>query len=296
MSNRIELRHIRYFLALADEMHFRKAAEKLYISQPGLSRQIKQMEDYLETKLFDRYNRKVELTSAGSYLKKALDAQVGELDKIFAHSKLLEEGFQGNLKLGYVGSAMMQLIPSVLLQFKKEHPKITFDLKEMDNRRQVQALLSKEIDIAFLRLNKLPPNIKSFPILKECFSLVLPKKHKINSSNFKSLKQLKEESFILFDPTYSPAYYDKVMQIFTDNGFTPSISHNTINAISIYRLVENNLGISIVPKSLQLHKGMGVKYIELDRIKQRTVLYVAWNVENKNPILGNMIQLLKERC
>ncbi len=293
MSNQIELRHIRYFLALAEELHFRKASERLYISQPGLSRQIKQMEEQLDVSLFKRHNRKVELTIPGAYLKKELGGYISELDTILKHAKLLDQGIEGNLKLGYVGSAMLNLIPTLLLQFKKEYPKIIFDLKEMDNQRQVQNLLSKEIDIAFLRLENLPADIKSFPIIKECFCLVLPKKHKINASNFKSLKQLKDESFILFDPSYSPSYYEKVMQIFIDHGFTPKISHNTINAISIYRLVENNLGFSIVPKSLQIHKAMGVKYIELDKIKQRTVLSVAWNKENRNPILSSMLSLIK---
>jgi len=295
VSNQIELRHIRYFLALAEEMHFRKAAERLFISQPGLSRQIKQMEESLDTKLFYRSNRKVELTQAGEYLKTELNGYVQELDKILHHSKLLDKGIDGNLKFGYVGSAMLKIIPALLLRFKKEYPKITFDLKEMDNQRQLQSLLKQEIDIGFLRLEKLPPHIKSFPIVKECFCLVLPKKHKINKGNFKNLSQLKEESFILFDPAYSPSYYEKVMQIFIDSGFTPRITHNTINAISIYRLIENNLGISIVPKSLQLQKGMGVKYIDLKKIKQRTVLSIAWNTENRNPILARTIKLLRSQ-
>ncbi len=293
MSYQIEIRHLKYFLAVAEELHFRKAADKLFISQPGLSKQIKQMEDDLDLKLFERHNRKVELTSAGIYLKKEIARNLNDLERILNHSKQLNDGVEGHLNLGYVGSAMQQLIPNLLLKFKKEHPNIIFDLKEMDNQRQVNDLLSKTIDIGFLRLETVSKNLEVLPVLKENFCLVLPKNHEINTSNFRSIKQLKNEPFIMFDPSYSTAYHEKIMQIFDDNGFTPIISHNTINASSIYRLVENNLGVSIVPKSLQTGYNMNVKFIELDTINQKTVLSAVWNKDNKNPILKRMIHIIK---
>jgi len=294
MSYQIEIRHLKYFLAVADELHFRKAADKLFISQPGLSKQIRQMEHDLSLKLFERHNRKVELTQAGIYLKNEITKHLNDLEKILDHSKLINDGIAGRLNLGYVGSAMQQLIPNLLLRFKKEHPNIIFDLKEMDNQRQVNDLLSKDIDIGFLRLENLPKNLEVFPVLKENFCLVLPKNHPINASNFKNLKQLQKESFILFDPSYSTSYHENIMQIFNDSGFTPIISHNTINASSIYRLVENNLGVSIVPKSLQTGYNMAVKFIELNKIKQQTTLWAVWNKENKKPILKRLVYLIKK--
>jgi len=104
MSNQIEFRHLKYFLAVAEDLHFRKAAERLYISQPGLSRQIKQMEDDLGIKLFERHNRKVELTEVGKYLKKEIKGNLKRLDDILNYAKLLNDGIDGNLKFGYVGS------------------------------------------------------------------------------------------------------------------------------------------------------------------------------------------------
>ncbi len=293
MSYQIEIRHLKYFLAVAEELHFRKAADKLFISQPGLSKQIKQMEEGLNLKLFDRYNRKVELTQAGIYLKREISRHLNDLEKILDHSKLLNDGIEGSLNLGYVGSAMHQLIPNLLLRFKNEHPNIIFDLKEMDNQKQVNDLMYKDIDIGFIRLGSLPKNLESYAVLKENFCLVLPESHEINASNFNDIRQLKNEPFIMFDPSYSPTYHEKIMQIFKDCGFSPIISHNTINASSIYRLVENNLGVSIVPKSLKTGYNMNIKFIELTNIKQQTTLYAAWNKENKNPILKLMLQLIK---
>jgi DNA-binding transcriptional LysR family regulator len=293
MKHQLEYRHIRYFLAVAEELHFRKAAEKLYISQPGLSRQIKQMEDDLGFKMFERHNRKVQLTAVGKYLQTELSKNLKNLDDIFNHAKLLNDGIDGNLKFGYVGSAMQEVIPKILPEFRKKHPNINFSLNEMDNRTQIDALLNREIDIGFVRLERVPRGLEIQPIFEDTFSLVLPKLHPINASNFNGLYELKNESFILFDRSYSESYFEKVMQIFDYSGFTPLISHNTVNASSIYRLVENNFGVSIVPTSLKLGYDMQIKFIELNQIPQRTTLRIVWNNSNPNPILMNFLNLIK---
>ncbi|TRX54790.1 LysR family transcriptional regulator [Fulvivirga sp. M361] len=293
MSYQIELRHMRYFLAVADHLHFRKAAESLYISQPGLSRQIREMEEGLGVRLFERHNRKVTLTNAGSYLLREFKGYFTQLERSIEHAKLLNDGLQGSLRFGYVGSAMQQIIPDLLLAFRKEHPQVLFSLKEMDNQHQIDGLLANDIDIGFVRQERIPKALQSLPVLKETFCLVLPKDHAVNTGNFTSMSQLKEESFIMFDPTYSPSYYEKIMQIFDDSGFTPNITHSTIHSGSIYKLIENNLGVSIVPRSLRQDHLPGVKFIELKSISQRTVLSVIWNPNSRNPILGGVISKIK---
>lgn len=292
MSNQIEIRHLRYFLAVAEDLHFRKAAERLYISQPGLSRQIKQMEDDLGIQLFERHNRKVKLTHAGEYLKFEITKNLKNLSQIINHAKLLQNGKEGSLTIGYVGSAIQKIIPELLLKFEERSPNIIFVLKEMDNQKQVEKLLIQNIDIGFVRLDRVPIGLSIQPVLIETFCLVLPKDHPIDSSNFKSLSQFKDEFFILFDPKFSPAYYEKVMRIFDDNGFTPKVSHSTIHANSIFKLIENNFGLSIVPKSLQMPYYENVKFIELVDIPQRTTLSVVWDRNNSNPSLDDFLKIL----
>ena len=292
MSYQIELRHMRYFLAVAEELHFRKAAERLFISQPGLSRQIKVLEEALGVVLFERHTRKVVLTKVGEYLKIEFSAQVKMLSHTLENAKMLQDGKQGALKIGYVGSAMQEVIPNLLLNFEKKHPNILCSLKEIDNQQQLEALLSFSLDIGFVRLERVPRALEIKPILKENFCLVLPKDHEIDESNFKSLRQFKEASFILFDAQYSASYHEKVMQIFDDCGFTPLNSHNTIHSSSIFKLVENKFGISIVPKSLAQKRGHKIKFIELDMIAQKTTLSVIWNKKNTNPILNDVLALL----
>ncbi|QOD60531.1 LysR family transcriptional regulator [Polaribacter haliotis] len=292
MSYQIELRHIKYFLAVAEELHFRRAAEKLFISQPGLSTQIKHLEEELGVVLFERNNRNVSLTNAGKYLKEELSLQLKELSNTFTNAKLLHQGKKGELRIGYVGSAMQDVIPNLLLNFEKNHPDILFDLKEFDNQKQIEDLLSFSIDVGFVRLERVPRTLEIKSILKEFFCLVLPENHSINKENFKSLEQFKEEQFILFDSKYSASYHEKVMQIFDDCGFAPIISHNTIHSDSIYKLVENNFGISIVPKSLAQKRGYKIKFVDLDMIPQKTTLSVIWNKKNGNLILNDFLELI----
>ncbi|MFD2725213.1 LysR family transcriptional regulator [Hyunsoonleella rubra] len=295
MGNQLEYRHLNYFLAVADELHFRKAAERLYISQPGLSRQIKQMEEDLGVQLFERHNRKVILTKAGEYLKRELVINLKQLDDILNHTKLLGHGKKGQLKFGYVGSAMQRIIPELLLHYRDTNPDVVFSLKEIDNQKQIEDLLNFKIDIGFVRLEHIPPSIKIKRVLNDTFCLVLPKNHPLDTSNFEDLCQLKEESFILFDPQYSQSYYNNVMQVFRDSGFAPLVSHLTIHASSVYKLVENNFGISIVPKSLTSSHIKGVKFIELDMMPQRTELSMVWHSENRNPILMGFLDVAKQQ-
>ena len=291
MSYQIGLRHYKYFLAVAEELHFKKAADKLFISQPGLSKQIKEMEEALGFKLFERNNRNVVLTAAGKYLKEEITLLLNDNERILRHAQHIATGNEGEIHLGYVGSAMQTIIPKLLIRFRKKYPSIHFSLQEMDNNRQINDLLGNKIDIGFVRLNEVPKALSLRPVFDETFSLVLPKNHALNSRNFTSLNQLKEEQFIFFEKAYSPSYHEKVMSMFEDCGFSPTISHTSVHATTIYRLVENSFGIAIVPSSLKLGYNMDIKFIELKNVPQRAVLSLAWNKENRNPMLGHFLDV-----
>ncbi len=285
MGNQLEYRHIRYFLAVASELHYRRAAEKLFISQPALSRQIKEMEALLGYPLLKRHNRKVSLTPAGALLQTEFSQHLNSLNHSILRAKQLHQGDIGDLRLGYVGSAMQQVIPSLLETYQKQYPEIIYSLKEMENQNQLEALLTYQIDVGFVRLDQVPNEIEKWTVLDEPFCLVLPEDHTMTKKKFKQLHQLSTAPFILFDPDYSPSYYDKVMRLFEESGFSPKVSHNTIHASSIYKLVEKGFGLSIVPASLKSEDLTGVKFIDLDNIPQRTQLSAIWNKDNKKATL-----------
>lgn len=292
MGYQLELRHFNYFLAVAEELHFRQAAEKLFISQPGLSRQIKQMEEILGTSLFVRNKRKVSLTPAGEYLKSELEFILNHLEVTKKQLKSIGDGNLGEIRIGFLGSAMQNVIPELLIKLKNKYAGIKANLEELSNNAQVNAVLRDKLDVGFVRLARVPNGIELRPVFEDTFSVVLPKDHKLNSTSLKGVHQLAEESFILFSQDYSPLYYDTVMSICEDEGFTPKISHKSVHAQTIFKLVENNLGIAIVPTSLQYGFQMDVKFIELKKISQRAVLSVIWKADNRNPALQHCIDLL----
>ncbi|WP_419213683.1 LysR family transcriptional regulator [Maribacter sp. X9] len=292
MSNQLELRHFTYFLAVAEELHFRKAAEKLFISQPGLSRQIKQMEEILETQLFERDKKKVSLTPAGHFLKKEVSYVLNHLTNVERQLKLLGEGNRGELRIGFLGSAMQEVVPNLLLKIRDTYPGVKTSLEELSNTAQVEAVLNDSLDIGFVRLARVPNTLEMKQIYKDTFSLVLPERYPILTREFEGMHQFADDDFILFSQDYSPLYYDTIMSICQDAGFKPKISHKSVHAHTIFKLVENHLGIAIVPTALQNGFQMRVKFIELKNIPQRAELSVIWKKEQKNPVLKNCLDLL----
>jgi DNA-binding transcriptional LysR family regulator len=204
----------------------------------------------------------------------------------------MSEGKTGKIKMGYVGSAMQSIIPDLLVKFNSEFPDIKFGLMQLDNAQQIDSLLDHELDVGFVRLNQVPKNLKIKPIWKETFSIVLPKKHPLTQRKFKSISQLQNDPFILFEKEYSPVYYERVMSIFEDAGFSPNISHTSVHAQTIFRLVENNFGFSIVPTSLKSGFDMEVKFIELKNISQKATLFLTWNSSNRNPCLEKFLKMV----
>lgn len=292
MSNQIELRHLTYFLAVAQELHFRKAAEKLFISQPGLSRQIKQMEEILETQLFERNKKKVGLTPAGYYLKKEVEFIFNHMEKVERQLKLVGDGNSGELRIGFLGSAMQEVIPKLLLNIKDKYPKVKTSLEELSNFAQVDAVLNDQLDMGFVRVSRVPSTLEMKTVFNDTFSLVLPERYPMLTREFHGMERFAKEDFILFSQAYSPLYYDTILSICKDAGFTPKVSHKSVHAHTIFKLVENNMGIAIVPTSLQNGFQMRVKFVELKEIPQRAELSVVWKKEHTNPVLKNCMELL----
>lgn len=295
MSTQIELRHLTYFLAVAEELHFRKAAEKLFISQPGLSRQINQMEELLQAKLFLRNNKKVELTPAGHFLKDRAEAIFKQLKETKRELECIGDGDTGELRIGFLGSAMQNVIPDLLVAVKDKYPKIKTALEERSNIAQVDAVLNGDLDIGFVRLDRVPSALHMQTVFEDTFSLVLPESYPMLTREYNGMERFAQDDFILFSQDYSPYYYDTIMGICADAGFKPKVSHKSVHAHTIFKLVENKLGIAIVPSALQSGFQMRVKFIELKDVKQRAKLSVIWKKENANPVLKNCLDLLLAR-
>lgn len=288
----MELRHLKYLLALGKELHFAKAAEKLFITQPALSKQIMQLEDELGTKLLNRTKRSVSLTPAGKYLMDEAEYIINHLNRVVDATKRKGEGEAGEIRVGFVGSAMQSIIPELLEQMSKIHPHMHASLDELDNKDQLEAIARDKLDIGFVRLESVHKGFEQRVVLEDSFSLVVSNKHVVQPKNFKSLDQFKDEQFILFSNDYSQEYYDNIMSIFTDHGFEPKVSHRSVQANSIFRLVERQLGVAIVPSALQGGLDLGISFIPLNHLPQRTKLMAIWNADNRNEALSKFLELL----
>jgi DNA-binding transcriptional LysR family regulator len=289
---KIELRHFEYFRAVAEELNFGRAAERLFISQPGLSRQIKQMEEILGVELFQRTKRSVSLTEAGQFLKSEVDFIFNHLELTKSQLKEISRGNIGELRIGFLGSAAHNVLPELLVKISQKHPSIQTTLEELSNATQVEMLEKDKLDLGFVRLARVPETLQMHLVQEDTFSIVLPKKHELKEDNFKHIGQLKEENFILFSHDYSSIYFDKIMSICEDWDFTPKITHKSVHALTIFKLVEAGLGVAIIPTSLQQGYELEVKFIELKNILQKTELYAVWKKQNRNPVLDKVLKLI----
>jgi len=292
MRHQLELRHFNYFLAVAEELHFRKAADRLCISQPGLSRQIRQMEEIIGVQLFVRDKRNVSLTNSGEYLTKELTYIFNHIEFTLKQAQLIDLGNEGEVRIGFLGSAMQTVIPELMVKANANFPNIKFNLEEMSNYLQVEAIEKDELDLGFVRLARVPKGLKMKTVQIDTFSLVLPKEYPLTQKTFKNIAQVSNENFILFSSRYSPLYYDKIMSICEDKGFAPKVSHRSVHAQTIFKLVESGLGVSIVPTSLQYGFDLNVKFLEIPKIKQKAILSAIWKENNRNPALQKIGDLI----
>lgn len=290
----MELKQLQYFLAVAEELHFNKAAEKLCIAQPPLSRQIQQLEKEVGAKLFERNKRNVRLTAAGEYLKKEAGQLFEHINIINKQICLIDQGIRGQLRIGYVGAVMYSLLPRVLKKLRTQYPDISTVLSEMGNETQIAALKSGQIDIGFVRTPMELEHIMVRPICRETFSIIISSDHPLGAQDHIELSDLAAEPFICFSRDCAPGMVDRIIGICNRAGFSPNKIHESSQINTILRLVESNLGYSIVPSSVCFGYNLKIKYFELTGIPDRAEISLIYNPAFITPLVQNAIQLVAE--
>lgn len=288
----MEIRHLKYLMAVGQELHFGRAADKLFITQPALSRQIQQLEEEIGVKLLERNKRNVALTTAGAYFMGEAEYIINHLNNVIESTKRKAKGEEGEVRVGFVGSAMQNIIPDLLVRLNKEYPKLHTSLDELSNKEQLSALIHDRLDIGFVRMERVPTDFEQRVVFEDSFSLVLPADHALNQECFESLNQLRDEQFILFSHEYSQEYYENIMSIFADHGFEPHVSHRSVHANTIFRLVEKHLGVAIVPSALASGVDLDIQFISLAQLPQRTQLTAVWDSRNRNATLSRLLDVL----
>ena len=288
----MELRHLRYFLTVAEELHFGKAAQKLFITQPPLSRQIKNLEEELGVELFTRTKRYVHLTGYGMYLKTEAFKLFQHVESIKNHIRLLGEGHAGQIKIGYVGSAMHSVLPGVLSIIRGELPHVHTSLHELRHLNQIFDLKTGSLDIGFIRIPITVEGLHIEPIFSETLSVILPLSHPLAGVSEVRLSDMAEEPFISFCRECAPGLFDTIIGLCNREGFSPRIVHESSQINSVVRLVESGLGYSIVPTSVKQGYNVRVRFCELDDYPERAELALAYFPEHRTPTSERVIGLV----
>lgn len=263
----IELRHLRYFIAVAEEGHITRAAERLGIQQPPLSLQIRALERELDVQLFRRVPRGVELTPAGTALLEHARAVLDQVDRAMAITRRTARGEQGRLVIGFTSSTPFHpFVPRIIRAFRELSPLVSLQLEESGSSDLVQALRGEEIDAAFIRSPVADiDGLLVRPLLEESMIAALPTAHPLATvqnamSSPLALAQLANETFILYKRPGGPGLYDAIITACRGAGFSPRVGQEAPRILSTLNLVAAGLGVSIVPESLSRLQMDGVLY------------------------------------
>ncbi len=286
----MNLRHLKYFSALAECLHFGKAAERLFMTQPPLSRQIKELETELGVTLFHRDKRNVSLTLQGEFLYAESQKLFGQLEGIKRSIKLIDQGVVGQIRIGYVGAAMHCVLPDLLVGLIKTYPDINTILSELSTEHQVQAIKSGQLDVGFVRTPIHLDDLAVESVYEEKFALVLPKDSQFDKAEPVQLRQMANEPFIAFARECGPALVDSIINICNKCGFSPHIVHETSQINTIIRLVESGLGYAIVPASVQRGYNLQVRFIALEEFEERAHLSMVYRAVDMNPVVRNFVE------
>lgn len=291
----MDLRQIRYFVALAEELHFHRAAERLSISQPPLSLAIRQLEDDLGTALFKRTTKSVSLTAAGVEFYQEALRLLALLDQACKNTRAVGDGLKGQVTVGFVGGMLLRGIPETILKFNQENAYTQIGLQEMSSANQIQALLHGQLSAGFLHASALPQGLESVLISSEPFVLCLNAKHPFANKLSVHLSALANEDMIIFSREASPSYYDSVISMCASANFSPNVRHNVTHWLTALLMVSKGLGVAVVPQAFVKSGMTGVKFVKLKGGTGVSLAHFSWKKNNGHPALTSFINFVLQK-
>ncbi|HWR17892.1 MAG TPA: LysR substrate-binding domain-containing protein [Terriglobales bacterium] len=243
----IDLRHLRYFVAVAEELHFGRAAARLGIQQPPLSQQIKYLESTLGHPLFERTSRSVALTAAGRELLERARRTLARVQEDLNAVRRVGRGEIGNLTVGFAGSAMLTSLPDVIRSYRREYPAVQLRLMEMVTAEVIEHLRDGTVDLGFLRDPGEVEGLVIQSLMREPFVAILPARHRLASQQSISIAKLKGEPFVFHPRSMGPVAYDRTMGVCERAGFRPQVVQEAPQWPTAIRLIGAGLGVSIAP-------------------------------------------------
>lgn len=287
-----ELRHLIYFQAVAHQLHFRRAAESLGVAQPALSRQIAQFENVLGVTLFNRTQRRVELTATGDALLRRIEPLLDSLQRIPSELHAVAQGEVGHVRVAFTGLAMATVFPAIIREFARAHPGVRLELNESPTATQIKALREGDIDCGFFHPeSRRPTGLQTKILLREKNGLLLPIDHPLSQKPNVRLADFATTPFVLFPRSLNPEFYDRIFSAFSKSGIVPRIAEEIWPRANGIGLVRAGLGATFITISEAKHLPSDIVFRPLTGPAPESRLVVGWQAtENPNPAAAAFIQ------
>ena len=285
MDEEIELKHLRSFAAVAEHLHFGRAAQQLHLAQPALSQQIRRLEELLGHALFLRTSRSVVLTSAGEVLLQRSRRNLQTLQADLAEVRSVARGEMGSLNVGFIGSGVLTKFATVLQRYRKQYPRVQLQLHESFTSQVLHGLSSGALDAGLLRDSDPEPGVHREPLFTEPFLAVVPRHHPLAGRKRIIAAQLKHEPFVFYARSAGALAHDKPLSLCAGEGFRPRVVQEASNWLTILRLIEAGLGVSIAPACVRTIANRNVVFLPLTGAAERSVVELAFRDGEQRPIV-----------
>jgi DNA-binding transcriptional LysR family regulator len=289
----VELRHLRYFVAVGEELHFNRAAERLHIQQPPLSQQIRQLEQELGVELFVRTTRSVKLTEAGRALMDQAYLILNAVQDAREIAARAAQGLTGTVTVGFTGSATYALLPRIAAAFRRSTPTAALMAQgEMLTAAQVEGLLDRRLDVAFGRLIFDVPELNTCVVETEPMTVVLPADHRLADQAAIDLGDLAEDGFLSMPSRWGSTFHNLTMKACADAGFSPRIVQEVAQTSTLVSFVAAGFGVALVPRSCHHITVTGAVHRPLTGPPVNTDLVMAWRKDNESALLTRFLQVV----
>jgi DNA-binding transcriptional LysR family regulator len=289
----MELRHLRYFVVVAEELHFRRAAERLHMSQPPLSQQIRALEREIGATLFERNQRKVELTAAGAaFLERAREI-LDAVEDAARQARRVQRGEVGRLAVGFVGSAMYSFVPELLREFRAHAPDIALRLHELGTSEQLRQLEDGRLDVGFVRVPRTRPELTFETLVEEPVVAALPDAHPLATHPLLRLADLEGEPLVLLTRAGAPGLREALAEAIDRLGGEERVVQEAAEMQTVVGLVAAGAGVSLVPESVRALARAGVTYRPLDGYAPKVRLAMAWRAADDAPVLAAFLEMAR---
>jgi DNA-binding transcriptional LysR family regulator len=290
----MELRKLRYFTVLAEELHFGRAAQRLHITQPPLSMAIQSLEEELQVRLFVRSPRRVTLTHAGGTFLEQARTLLARADDAVELARAADRGEVGRLRVGFMSASIYTLLPPLLRDFAARYPGVKLELRELTMPQQFVLLRNGEIDVGFVRPPVEDAELDCETVLTEALVVALPRGHRLTKLRRIPARRLASESFVMFQRQPGLVLHHLVLRFCLQHGFTPRTVQEATQSHAVVGLVSAGIGVALVPDSIQSTRVRGVEYRPLQEKSPPVATALAWRREDASPALAAFRRTARE--